>query len=57
MTITIEERIKALTTLLTAKTQQAQHVEEAKNKLITELVQIQGKLELLNEMKLETKQE
>jgi len=54
MTTTIEERIQALDALLATKSQQVQQLDEQKNALITEAVKIQGKIELLKELKAES---
>ncbi len=49
----LDKRIHALNELLTSRTQQFQELEEAKNKLLTEIVKIQGKLEVLRELQTE----
>lgn len=49
----IEERKKNLKVLLQQKTLQIQALETEKNKTLTEIVKIQGKLDLLQELALE----
>ena len=49
----LDKRIHALNELLANRTQQFQELEEAKNKLLTEVVKIQGKLEVLKELQAE----
>ncbi len=49
----IEERKKNLEVLLQQKTLQIQAMETEKNKTLTEIVKIQGKLDLLQELALE----
>ena len=57
----IIERKKTLEVVLQQKMNQLQQIETARNGLVTEIVQIQGKLELLNELEhessVETKKE
>ena len=57
----IVERKKTLEVVLQQKMNQLQQIETARNGLVTEIVQIQGKLELLNELEhessVETKKE
>lgn len=50
----ISERKQALEAVLNQKTNEMQKLEAARNNLITEVVRIQGKLELLNELELES---
>ena len=49
----IIERKKALEAILRQKGAELQQIETARNNLVTEIVQIQGKLELLKELELE----
>jgi len=49
----IEERKKNLEVLLQQKTLQIQALETERNKTLTEIVKIQGKLDLLKELALE----
>jgi len=49
----IEERTKALNTLLEQKLTFLQQLEAQRNQLTTEIVQLQGKLELLKELQIE----
>ena len=54
MKTTLEERTQALNTLLEQKVTFLQQLETQKNQLTTEIVQLQGKLELLKELQAET---
>ena len=53
--INILERKKALEEILQQKMTQLQQIEQSKNELLTEIVRIQGKLELLKELENEEK--
>ena len=57
MTNTLQERVKAVNELITFKTQQFQKLEEEKNNLLTEVVKLEGKRELLNELQSENQQD
>ena len=57
MKTTLEERTQALNTLLEQKVTFLQQLETQKNQLTTEIVQLQGKLELLKELQAETMSE
>jgi hypothetical protein len=50
----IQERKKAIEAILKQRLLQIKELDKEKNKLITEVVQIQGKLELLNELEHES---
>ena len=50
--LNIKERISALEILRHQKLLQAQELENSKNEVLTEIVKIQGKLEILKEMDL-----
>ena len=53
----IIERKKALEVLLQQKTAKAQTLESQRNNTVTEIVKIQGKLELLKELEIEEKKQ
>jgi len=53
----IIERKKALEVLLQQKTAEAQTLEAQRNNTVTEIVKIQGKLELLKELEIEEKKQ
>ena len=53
----IIERKKALEVLLQQKTAEAQTLESQRNNTVTEIVKIQGKLELLKELEIEEKKQ
>ncbi|MFA5396035.1 MAG: hypothetical protein WC346_08520 [Methanogenium sp.] len=51
----IKERKKALETLMQKKVIEMQSLETQKNNVVTEIVKIQGKIDLLNELETEEK--
>ncbi|MCP6727607.1 MAG: hypothetical protein KJI69_06370 [Patescibacteria group bacterium] len=53
----ISERKKALEAVLEQKIKDLQQIEAARNSTVTEIVQIQGKIELLNELEHESSEE
>ena len=50
----IQDREKNLEVMLQQKSNQLQQYENVRNQLVTEIVQIQGKLELLKELEKES---
>lgn len=52
--IKINERKKTLEVVLEQKTKHLQQIEAVRNSTVTEIVQLQGKIELLNELEHES---